>query len=185
LLVTGSSWPLLRMERVGVDVTIGIRAALDRDLEAINAIYNHYVRTTAHTFELEPLSLDGQRRWLQDHPPRGRYRVLVGTVDREVVGYVSSSPYRPRGAYQTSVETSVYVAPSWQGRGVGSRLYAALFGALAGEDVHRAYAGITMPNPASVALHERFGFARAGYFTEQGRKFGRYWDVAWFEKRLD
>ncbi len=62
--------------------------------------------------------------------------------------------------------------------------YTALFEALAGEDLHRAYAGIGIPNAASIALHERFGFARVAYFTEQGRKFGRYWDVAWYEKEL-
>ena len=67
-------------------------------------------------------------------------------------------------------------------RGVGSALYGALLSELEREDVHRAYAGIAMPNPASVRLHERCGFRRAGYFTEQGRKFGRYWDVAWFER---
>jgi phosphinothricin acetyltransferase len=82
------------------------------------------------------------------------------------------------------VETSVYLAPDAVGRGAGTRLYEKLFKALEGEDVHRAYAGIALPNPASVGLHERFGFKRAGHFTEQGRKFGRYWDVAWYEKAL-
>jgi len=90
--------------------------------------------------------------------------------------------YRPRAAYAPSVETSVYVAPSHAGRGLGSSLYEALLSELEREDVHRAYAGIGMPNPASVRLHERFGFRRAGYYTEQGRKFGRYWDVAWYER---
>jgi phosphinothricin acetyltransferase len=68
------------------------------------------------------------------------------------------------------------------GQGLGSALYEALLSALEREDVHRAYAGIGMPNPASVRLHERFGFRRVGYYTEQGRKFGRYWDVAWYER---
>jgi phosphinothricin acetyltransferase len=68
------------------------------------------------------------------------------------------------------------------GRGAGSRLYEGLFKSLEGQDVHRAYAGIALPNPASIGLHERFGFKRVAHFTEQGRKFGRYWDVAWYEK---
>jgi phosphinothricin acetyltransferase len=162
---------------------IEIRPARRSDLEGIDAIYGHYVRTTAHSFELVPPSPEERLRWFNEHGLPGRHRILVATADG-VIGFASSSRYRPRGAYDSSVETSVYVAPSWRGRGVGLRLYAALFEALAGEDVHRAYAGITMPNPASVALHERVGFTRAGYFSEQGRKFGRYWDVAWYEKRL-
>ncbi len=101
-----------------------------------------------------------------------------------MLGFAYSGPVRPRRAYETSIETTVYVQHDALGRGIGATLYDALFDALAGEDIHRAYAGITQPNDASVALHERFGFVRAGIYTEQGRKFGRYWDVAWFEKRL-
>ena len=93
-----------------------------------------------------------------------------------------AASYRPRAAYEPSVETSVYVAPSHIGQGLGSVLYRALLAQLEHEDVHRAYAGIAMPNLASVRLHERCGYRRAGYYTEQGRKLGRYWDVAWYER---
>jgi phosphinothricin acetyltransferase len=68
---------------------------------------------------------------------------------------------------------------------VGTALYAALFAALAEEDLHRAYAGVTLPNIASVALHRKIGFRSIGAFREVGRKFGTYWDVEWFEKPLD
>jgi phosphinothricin acetyltransferase len=101
-----------------------------------------------------------------------------------VTGYVASLPYRAKAAYETSIQTSIYLAPAAVGRGIGSVLYRALFAAIAGEDLHRAYAGITMPNDASVALHERFGFRAMGYSTQVGRKFGRYWDVALYEKPL-
>ena len=101
-----------------------------------------------------------------------------------MVGYATSSPFRGRAAYDPSVETTVYVADGLTRRGIGSRLYHALFASLGKEDVHRAYAGITLPNPASLALHRRFGFQPIGVYDEVGRKFGRYWSVEWLEKKL-
>jgi phosphinothricin acetyltransferase len=154
------------------------------DLEAISEIYDHFVRTTAATFDVERRTADAWREWFSAFDERGRRRLVVARDAGGVIGYASSSPYRSRAAYAPSVETSVYVDPRRLGRGVGTALYEALFSALANEDVHRAYAGIAMPNPASVRLHERCGFRRAGYFTQQGRKFGRYWDVAWYERSL-
>ena len=159
-----------------------IVAASAADLEAISGIYDHYVRTSAISFDLEPPTTAWRRGWFERFGVRGRHRLLVARDDGDVIGYAASVPYRPREAYGPSVETSVYVAPRHLGRGVGSALYGALLSELEREDVHRAYAGIAMPNPASVRLHERCGFRQAGYFTEQGRKFGRYWDVAWFER---
>jgi L-amino acid N-acyltransferase YncA len=111
-----------------------------------------------------------------------RHRLLVAREDERVLGYASSSTYRSRAAYAPSVETSVYVDHCSIGRGVGSALLQALLSELETEDVHRACAGIALPNPTSVRLHERFGYRHVGTFTEQGRKFGRYWDVAWFER---
>ncbi|MEU5209556.1 N-acetyltransferase family protein [Streptomyces sp. NPDC020742] len=105
-------------------------------------------------------------------------------VTPALLGYATSSAFRPKAAYGPSVEVTVYCTPQATGRGVGTLLYTALFEALADEDVHRAYAGITQPNEASVRLHTRFGFRHLGTFTEVGRKFGRYWDVAWYQKDL-
>jgi phosphinothricin acetyltransferase len=161
-----------------------VRAAADGDLSAINDIYNHYVLQEHYTFDLEPLSIEARREWFGHYGTRGRYRVLVALTDKGVAGFASSSRLRPKPAYETSVETSIYLAPEMVARGAGSRLYEELFKLLEDEDVHRAYAGISLPNPASIALHERFGFKRVALFTEQGRKFGRYWDVAWYEKPL-
>ena len=152
------------------------------DLEAISEIYGHYVRTSAISFDLEVPSADWRRKWFATFATSGRHRLLVARDDGRAVAYAASAPYRPRAAYAPSVETSVYVAPSHVGQGVGSALYETLLAELEREDVHRAYAGIGMPNPASVRLHERCGYRRAGYYTEQGRKFGRYWDVAWYER---
>jgi len=154
------------------------------DLERVNEIYNHYVATSPATFDIEQITMPARYEWFTHYETHGRHRLLVAADGSDVLGYVTSSRVRPKPAYETSVETTVYVSHDALGRGVGTALYAALFEALTGEDLHRAYAGITQPNPASVALHERFGFARIGTYTEQGRKFGRYWDVAWFEKPL-
>ena len=161
-----------------------VRVAAEDDLEQLNDIYNRYVRETHITFDLEPVTMEARHEWFTHHREVGPYRVFVAVEGNLVLGYASSSPWRPKRAYETSVETSVYLAPEATGRGFGAALYSALFGALEDEDVHRCYGGIAIPNPASVALHERFGFSRVGYFTEQGRKFDRYWDVAWFEKPM-
>ncbi|MFF7789982.1 GNAT family N-acetyltransferase [Streptomyces sp. NPDC007991] len=169
-------------ERTEVQVRPGVEA----DLEALTALYNHYVRETAITFDTAIFTPEERRPWLLSHPVDGPYRLMVATDadSQEILGYATSSPFRAKPAYVTSVETTVYVAPHAGRRGVGTLLYKALFEALSGEDLHRAYAGIAQPNEASARLHERFGFRYVGTYREVGRKFGRYWDVAWYEKDL-
>ena len=167
-----------------IHADVQVRAAASTDLEAINDVYNHYVTDTHITFDLEPMTMDTRREWFTDYADHGRHRLFVALSGDQVIGYASSSRFRPKPGYDTSVEASVYLAPDAVGRGAGKRLYERLFKSIEGEDIHRAYAGIALPNPASIALHERFGFKRVALFTEQGRKFGRYWDVAWFEKPL-
>jgi phosphinothricin acetyltransferase len=163
--------------------SLDVRAATPEDAGVLNAIYNHYVATSHSTFDLDPMDVDTRLRWLADRPG-GRHRALVAIEDRAVVGFASSARHIARAAYDPTVQTSVYVDERHLGHGVGTRLYDALFELLAGEDLHRACAGISLPNPASIALHERYGFREVGRFTEQGRKFGRYWDVAWYERPM-
>ncbi len=167
-----------------IHARVQVRPATADDLDAINEIYNHYVAESHCTFDVEPISLDARREWFTHYGTSGRHRVFAAEDGGRIAGFASSSRFRPKPAYLSSVEVSVYVAPDVIGHGVGSRLYETLFKALEGEDVHRAYAGIALPNPQSIALHEKFGFKHVAHFTEQGRKFGRYWDVAWFEKPL-
>jgi phosphinothricin acetyltransferase len=131
-----------------------------------------------------PLIAEERRPWLEQHRSGGRHRLLVAVEGSRIVGWATTSPFRPRAAYATTVESSVYCAPEHLGRGIGSRLYRALFEAIAQEDIERIVAGITLPNPASLRLHRRFGFRRVGTFHRVGRKFDRYWDVAWFERSL-
>ena len=162
---------------------LAIRAATPADARGMNDIYNRYVASSHATFDLEPMTIGARLEWLAEHGG-GRHRAIVAVEDGALLGFASSGRYRIRPAYDPSVETSVYVDERHTGRGIGTLLYAALFDELRHEDVHRAYAGIALPNPASVALHERCGFREVGRFTEQGRKFGRYWDVAWFERPM-
>jgi phosphinothricin acetyltransferase len=161
-----------------------VRPGTEADLDQLNDIYNQYVKDTHYTFDVEPMTIEARREWFTHYGPAGRYRLLIALSDDAVVGFACSSRFRPKPAYETSVETTIYLAPEAVGHGAGSTLYTELFRSLASEDIHRAYAGISLPNPASIALHERFGFKRVAHFTEQGRKFGRYWDVAWYEKPI-
>ncbi|MER5909388.1 N-acetyltransferase family protein [Streptomyces sp. NPDC001982] len=165
---------------------VQVRPGVESDLEALTEIYNHYVREAPITFDTTVFTPEERRPWLLSHPEDGPYRlkVAVDTDSQEILGYATSSPYRAKPAYLTSVETTVYVAPHAGRGGIGTLLYGALFEALSGEDLHRAYAGIAQPNAASTRLHERFGFRYVGTYREVGRKFGRYWDVAWYEKEL-
>jgi len=167
-----------------IHASVHVRPATAADLAPVNDIYNHYVAETHVTFDVEPMTMEARREWFSHYGESGRHRLMVALLGDQVAGFASSSRFRPKPGYLTSVETSVYLASDAIGKGIGSRLYGELFKSLEGEDLHRAYAGIALPNPASIALHERFGFKRVAHFTEQGRKFGRYWDVAWFEKPL-
>jgi phosphinothricin acetyltransferase len=162
-----------------------VRAATLDDLQALTDIYNHYIVNTAITFDLQTLTPIQRRPWFDDHTDSGPHRLLVAEDHRHrCLGYASSSRWRPKPAYSTTVETSVYCHPEACGKGLGTALYAALFAALEREDVHRVVAGVSLPNAASLSLHERFGFRPVGVFQEVGRKFDRFWDVAWFERPL-
>ena len=163
---------------------IVVRTAESGDLLPLTDLYNHYVKTSPATFDLEPVSLEARQEWMSRYADAGPHRLLVAILENAIAGYATSGKLREKPGYLTSVETTVYVHPDHQARGIGARLYAALFAALAGEDVHRAYAAVVLPNSASVALHERFGFEPVGMYREAGRKFGRYWDVQWFERPL-
>ncbi|HEX4533088.1 MAG TPA: GNAT family N-acetyltransferase [Rhizomicrobium sp.] len=161
-----------------------IRKATPDDLPSLTEIYNHYVRTTPITFDIAPRMLEQRREWLAQFSDRGRYQCFVAVEDGAPIGWACSAMFKEKAAYETSIETSVYCAPGQTGKGLGRRLYKTLFGALKGEDIHRAYAGVTLPNDASIALHTALGFKLMGTYHEPGRKFGKFWDVAIFERDM-
>jgi phosphinothricin acetyltransferase len=175
MLIQGDDWGMAE---------IRIRQATRADLPQLTEIYNYFVVNTPVTFDVEPYTLERRAAWFEQFALTGRYRLLVAEENGLVAGYAGTTRFRPKAAYDTTVETTVYCNPEAAGRGLGSRLYEALFDAISAEDIHRIVAGYTLPNPASAALHARFGFKPIGVFTENGRKFGRYWDVAWTERSL-
>jgi 2-haloacid dehalogenase len=171
---------------VGLPVAsdIDVRAGSTADLAELTDIYNHYVTNTAATFDIAPLGSSQRRTWFEEYAGDGPHRLLVATRADRVAGYATSGRLRSRPAYDRSIEVTVYLHPEEVGRGIGSLLYQQLFAELRGQDLHRAYAAIAQPNPASVALHRRFGFDEVGTLHEVGRKHGQWWDVLWMERAL-
>jgi len=159
-----------------------IRTAERRDLARITEIYNYYVLNTPVTFDVEPYTVEGREAWFTQFSATGRHRLIVAEENGIVMGYAGTTRFRPKAAYETTVETTVYCAPEAIGNGLGKRLYAELFAVLRDEDIHRFVAVYVLPNPATEALHRRFGFRVVGVLSENGRKFGKYWDVCWVER---
>lgn len=161
---------------------ISIRPAEHADLPRLVEIYNHYVLHTSITFDIDAYTVDARGPWFEQFGSSGRHRLLVAVAAGSVVGYAGTTQFRVKAAYDTTVETTVYVAPDAQRLGAGSALYTALFDVLRDEDIRSYIAGITLPNEPSVAMHERFGFRPCGTMHAVGRKFDRYWDVGWYER---
>src|ERR1700730_9744799 len=113
-----------------------IRAATRADLPRLTEIYNHYVIHTADTFDIEPYTVERRVAWFDQCGLTGRQRLLVAEDDSNVTGYAGTTRFRPKAAYDTTVESTIYCAPDAIGKGIGGQLYAALFYAIAGEDIH-------------------------------------------------
>src|SRR6478736_10346921 len=97
-----------------------VRPCIETDLEPLNEIYNQYVKETHITFDVEPITIEARREWFSHYSTSGRYRLLVGVSEGKVVGFSGSSRFRPKTAYETSVETTIYLAPDAVGQGAGS-----------------------------------------------------------------
>lgn len=163
---------------------ISVRDGGPDDLPSVAAIYTHYVLKTTTTFNT---AIRTPKQWTDRYDTfvqNGPYHFLVAERDGNVVGFVETQPWRPKPAYDSSIEVTVYTEPTRQRSGVGSALYGALFERLADSDFHRAYAIIALPNEASIAFHERFGFVHRGTLTEVGFKLGRWIDTAIYERAL-
>jgi L-amino acid N-acyltransferase YncA len=160
-----------------------IRPVTIEDCEAIARIYNHYILNTAVTFEEEAVSGRDMAERINEISS-ALLPWLVAERAREVVGYAYASKWKGRCAYRFSVEITVYLDPTATGRGLGTKLYEALFAVLRSNSIHVVIGGIALPNPASVALHERFGLQKVAHFKEVGFKFNRWIDVGYWQASL-
>ncbi|MDD2769970.1 MAG: GNAT family N-acetyltransferase [Methylococcus sp.] len=157
-----------------------IRAATENDAESIVRIYNHYVLNTTITFEEESVSSQDMASRIAEVASNA-LPWLVLEQGNEVVGYAYASKWKGRCAYRFSVETTVYLAPGLGGRGLGSKLYEVLLTQLREKGFHAAIGGIALPNPQSIALHEKFGMTKVAHFKEVGFKFRQWLDVGYWE----
>jgi phosphinothricin acetyltransferase len=159
-----------------------LRFATAEDGGAVAAIYGPYVRDTPISFEVEPPGADEMGRRIADSLQRHAW--LLACRGADVVGYAYASAHRTRAAYRWSVDMAVYMDRTAHRRGIARRLYGALFALLARQGYVNAYAGVTLPNPASVGFHEAMGFRPVGVYRGVGYKRGAWYDVGWWSRSL-
>ena len=168
------------MSPLNADVTI--RTARAEDAGDIQAIYAPFVQETSVSFETVPPSVETMAARISSNLARHGY--FVAQSEAGILGFAYASPYRPRPAYDRTAEVSVYLAPQAQGRGIAQALYRALFAHLAARGFHTAVAIVTLPNPQSAQLHERYGFAHVGSLQDVGRKFGQWHGTAIYQRMI-
>lgn len=158
-----------------------IRNAYQHDGAAIANIYNYYVKSSIATFEEEPVSSVQMALRVAAVQERALPWLVYLNEQQEVVGYAYASPWKERSAYRHSVEISVYLHHDYTKKGIASRLYDALFSALKHTHIHAVMAGISLPNSASVALHEKFNMTQVARFEQVGFKFNQWISVGYWQ----
>ena len=160
-----------------------VRTATEADLPGMLTIYNEIVRNSSAVYTEQEATLEDRRAWLAERTAQG-YPVLAATdaADGSVLGYSTFGDFRPWPGYRRTVEHSVYVRADRRGQGVGAALVEPLFGLAEDLGKHVMVAGIDAANPASIRLHERLGFERAGLLREVGTKFGRWLDLVFMQR---
>lgn len=160
-----------------------IRPAEERDAQSIVDIYNPFITGTTVTFEEEALTAkEITRRMLKVHAIPLPW--LCAEVEGALAGYAYAGYWRERSAYRFVAESTVYIDPTFNGRGIGKQLYSELISQLKAAGMHAVMGVITLPNPTSVALHETLGFAKVAHFSEVGYKFNRWLDVGYWQRIL-
>ena len=162
-----------------------IRHILKKDATSITDIYNHYISETVATFETEVVSPTQMLSRISNIQSHELPWLVAEDGNGRVIGYAYASKWRERFAYRFSVEVTVYLSPDSLGHGVGTQLYDALFAELKLRSIHSVIGGITLPNQASVALHEKFSLEKVAHFKEVGFKFNQWLDVGYWQGGLN
>lgn len=161
-----------------------IREVTIKDAKAISEIYNYYITDTVITFEeqtITPADMLSRIEAVQDNDLPW---FVIEDATSQVVGYAYAAKWRERFSYRFSVEVTAYISKDHGSRGLGSQLYQTLFESLKDKGIHSVIGGITLPNDASVALHEKFNMKKVAHFTEVGFKFNRWLDVGYWQASL-
>lgn len=161
---------------------MNVRRVVIEDAEAIASIYNYYIENTVITFEEDPVSADIMASRIESIS--ARYPYLVIEDANGLIGYAYATEWKARSAYRYSTEVTVYLDHLKTGKGAGSILFSALLDEIKKTSLHVIIGGIALPNIASVALHEKFGFRKVAHFEEIGYKFGKWIDVGYWEMKL-
>ncbi len=164
-------------------ILVELRSAAAADAEVIARIYNYYLQHTVVTFEEEPLSAQAMAARIADVQGLS-LPWLVAEIENVIVGYAYATKWKVRHAYRYSVETTIYVEYGRERLGIGSTLYSGLLSSLRERGIHVAIGGVALPNDASIALHEKLGFAHVATFREVGFKHDRWVDVAYWQRVL-
>lgn len=159
-----------------------LRLATLADAEEILGIYTPYILNTPITFEEKVPDLAEFTQRMEQ--VLAVYPYIIAESPRGIVGYAHGSPHRTRSAYRWNVETSIYLASGYQGKGLGTQLYKALLHILKLQNIENVYACITYPNPQSILFHKAMGFEEVGHFPKAGFKDGVWWDVLWLELKI-
>jgi phosphinothricin acetyltransferase len=159
---------------------MNIRSVNLTDAAQIAGIYNYYIKTSHSTFELETIDFAEMENRIMKTLDQN-YPFFVCEENSEIVGYAYGRQFRPRRAYQHSIEVSVYIKNGFEGKRIGTHLYKNLFTEISQRDFHAIIAGISLPNEASIKLHEKFRFEKVAHFREVGFKFGHWIDVGYWE----
>ncbi len=165
-------------------MNLHIRPALQRDLDAITQIYNDAVLNSTASYDQHPVSLENRRSWLAQHQHHELPILVAEAADQSILGWASLSFFRPWDGYRFTVEDSIYVAESHRGQGIGTQLLAQLIDQATALELHVIMAGLDAHNPASLRLHQKFGFQQVGYLREVGFKFNRWLDLVLMQRIL-
>jgi len=161
-----------------------IRPVKQQDAQKLVDIYNHYVKNTVITFEEDCIDRNEMAKRIENVTDLNLPWLVIEENDI-LLGYAYATPWKARSAYRFSVEATVYLAPTEQAKGLGTQLYQALFTELKQKSIHSVIGGITLPNPASIALHEKFGMTKVAHFQQVGYKFEQWLDTGYWQLTLD